>query len=61
MLGSGCYYSTSLGLCLGLLPGSADAPLGLAGGAMGAGRRSPRGKDGWNWPGPAVPGPQPKT
>ena len=45
MLGSGCPYSTSLPLRLGLLPGPGPAPLplplGLASGTMGAGRRSP--------------------
>jgi len=48
-----CPYSTSLSLRLGLLPGPSSAPLllGLAGGAMGARRRPPRGRDGWDWPG----------
>ena len=48
---SGCPYSTSLDLCLSLLPGPGLAPLGLAGGTMGARRRFPRGRDGWDWPG----------
>jgi len=36
MLGSGCPYSTPLGLRLGLLPGPGPAPLAWPGGAMGA-------------------------
>jgi len=36
MLGTGCPYSISLPLRLGLLPGPGSAPLGLAGGTMGA-------------------------
>ena len=36
VLGSGCPYSTSLPLRLGLLPGPGPALLGLAGGTMGA-------------------------
>ena len=48
---SGCPYSTSLDLCLGLLPGPGSAPLllGLAGGAMVA-AAVPTGRDGWDWP-----------
>ena len=47
MLGTGCPYSTPLGM----LPGPGSAPLGLAGGAGGARRRSPQGRDVWDWPG----------
>ena len=51
MLGTCCPYSTPLDLRLGLLPGPGSAPLGLAGRTVGARRRSPRGRDGWDWPG----------
>jgi len=46
MLGSGCPYSTSLPLRLGLLPGPGTAPMGLAVGTMGAGLRFLHGKAG---------------
>jgi hypothetical protein len=44
-----CPYSTPMGLRLGLPPGLGSAPLhlALAGGAVGARRGSPRGRDGW--------------
>jgi hypothetical protein len=46
-----CPYSTPLVLRLGSLPGPSSAPLGLAGETVGAERRSPQGRGGWDWPG----------